>query len=100
MRAEALKQRLMGTGLLVRWPEGAPVPDLAAVTTDSRHAGPGALFAAYRGSDSDAHAFLGAAVRGGATAALVGLVAFAWMIVIALLLRYYFELEMLKTAPK
>jgi len=32
-----------------------------------------------------------------ATAALVGLVAFAWMIVIALLLRYYFELEMLKT---
>jgi len=32
-----------------------------------------------------------------ATAALVGLVAFAWIVVIALLLRYYFELEMLKT---
>jgi len=71
MRAEALRLRLAGAGLLVRWPEGAALPDLAAVTTDSRLAGPGALFAAYRGSVSDGHAFLGAAVRGGAAAALV-----------------------------
>ena len=71
MRAETLRQRLLGAGLLVRWPEGAVPPELASVTTDSRRASPGALFAAYRGTVSDGHDVLAAAVRGGAAAALV-----------------------------
>jgi len=71
MRSEALRQRLAGEGLLVRWPDGAPVPDLAAVATDSRKVGPGALFAAYQGSVSDGHAFVAAAERSGAAAAMV-----------------------------
>jgi UDP-N-acetylmuramoyl-L-alanyl-D-glutamate--2,6-diaminopimelate ligase len=71
MRSEALRQRLAGEGLLVRWPDGVPVPDMATVSTDSRKAGPGALFAAYQGSVSDGHVFLAAAERSGAVAAMV-----------------------------
>jgi len=71
MRPEALRQRLTESGLLVRWPSGAPVPECTAVETDSRKAGPGALFAAYRGSVSDGHAYLAAAVQAGAAAAMV-----------------------------
>jgi len=71
VRAEALRQRLLGSGLLVRWPDGGEWPELASVTTDSRRAAPGALFAAYRGTVSDGHDFLAAAARGGAVAAMV-----------------------------
>jgi UDP-N-acetylmuramoyl-L-alanyl-D-glutamate--2,6-diaminopimelate ligase len=71
MRADALRQRLLGSGLLVRWPEGTVVPDCDPVATDSRLVVPGALFAAYRGTASDAHDFLRAAADAGAAAALV-----------------------------
>lgn len=71
MRAEVLRQRLAGEGLLVRWPDGAALPDLGSVATDNRKVGVGALFAAYRGSVSDGHAYLEAAVRAGAATAMV-----------------------------
>ncbi len=71
MRADKLRQRLAGAGLLVEWPEMASAPVLESVTTDSRRVTPGALFAAYRGSVSDGHDYLPAAVRAGAVAALV-----------------------------
>jgi len=71
MRAERLRQRLAGAGLLVEWPDMTSAPVLESVATDNRKVTPGALFAAYRGSVSDGHAFLAAAVRAGAVAAMV-----------------------------
>jgi UDP-N-acetylmuramoyl-L-alanyl-D-glutamate--2,6-diaminopimelate ligase len=71
MRSERLRQRLAGAGLLVEWPEMASAPVLESVTTDSRMVTPGTLFAAYQGSVSDGHAYLAAAVRAGAVAAMV-----------------------------
>ena len=71
MRADRLRQRLAGAGLLVEWPAMTSAPVLESVTTDSRRVAPGALFAAYRGSVSDGHAFLAAAVKAGAIAAMV-----------------------------
>jgi UDP-N-acetylmuramoyl-L-alanyl-D-glutamate--2,6-diaminopimelate ligase len=71
MRAEDLRDRLAGAGLLVRWPDWAGFPEMSAITTDSRHVTRGTLFAAYRGAVSDGHEYLAAAVQGGAVAALV-----------------------------
>lgn len=70
MRADVLRSRLEQEGLLVRWPAGAP-ETVATVSTDSRRVEPGALFAAYRGSTSDGHAYVAAAARAGASLALV-----------------------------
>jgi UDP-N-acetylmuramoyl-L-alanyl-D-glutamate--2,6-diaminopimelate ligase len=74
VKAAALRERLDRAKLLVRWPprpSGAPSPEWRAVTTDSRRVTPGALFCAYAGSVSDGHAFVVAAAKAGATAALV-----------------------------
>ena len=71
MRAEALRQRLESAGLLVRWPGAEVRSELTSVTTDSRRVSEGALFAAYKGSTSDGHSFLGAAAGAGAAAATV-----------------------------
>lgn len=49
-------------------PSAAPV---TAVVTDSRKAGPGALFVAIKGERADGHAYLAAVARAGAAAALV-----------------------------
>jgi len=70
VQAEALRARLEREGLLVRWPAGAPAV-IPSVTTDSRHVEPGALFLAWRGTASDAHAYVAAAARAGAAFALV-----------------------------
>ncbi len=70
MRSDALQARLAREGLLVSWPAEVPAA-LTAVTTDSRRVEPGGLFAAYRGSASDGHAFLAAAAQAGAGLALV-----------------------------
>ncbi|HET7824630.1 MAG TPA: UDP-N-acetylmuramoyl-tripeptide--D-alanyl-D-alanine ligase, partial [Anaeromyxobacter sp.] len=40
-----------------RW-LGAPPPELAGVSTDTRTLGPGSLFVALRGEKFDAHGFL------------------------------------------
>ena len=70
MQADALRSRLEQAGLLVRWPADAPAV-IPSVTTDSRRVERGALFLAYRGSTSDAHAYVAAAARAGAAFALV-----------------------------
>ena len=70
MQADALRSRLEREGLLVRWPADAPAV-IPAVTTDSRRVERDALFLAYRGSASDAHAYVAAAARAGAAFALV-----------------------------
>ena len=44
---------------------------VTSVVTDSRRAGPGALFVALRGTMADGHEFVGEALAGGAVAALV-----------------------------
>ncbi|QHO91234.1 UDP-N-acetylmuramoyl-tripeptide--D-alanyl-D-alanine ligase [Actinomyces sp. 432] len=54
--------------------DAAPAVDAAAagaVVTDSRRAGPGALFVALAGERTDGHAHVGAAATAGAAAALV-----------------------------
>jgi len=74
VNAAALRERLERAKLLVGWPPrptGAAPAEWTAVTTDSRRVTPGALFCAYVGSVSDGHAFVAAAARAGATAALV-----------------------------
>jgi UDP-N-acetylmuramoyl-tripeptide--D-alanyl-D-alanine ligase len=50
---------------------GDPAAVVDAVVTDSRAAGPGALFVALRGEHADGHAFTADACAGGATAVLV-----------------------------
>jgi UDP-N-acetylmuramoyl-L-alanyl-D-glutamate--2,6-diaminopimelate ligase len=70
VQADALRSRLEREGLLVRWPDGAPSV-IPAVTTDSRHVEPQALFLAYVGTVSDGHAYVAAAARAGAAFALV-----------------------------
>jgi UDP-N-acetylmuramoyl-L-alanyl-D-glutamate--2,6-diaminopimelate ligase len=70
VRTEALRARLERDGLLLRWPADAPAA-VTGVSTDSRHIGEGALFAAWRGTTSDAHAYVAAAARSGAALALV-----------------------------
>ena len=44
--------------------------DITGLANDSRKAGPGCLFAAVRGCGNDGHAYIGAAVAGGASAIL------------------------------
>ena len=76
----------MGAGVIARtidelvsWAGGRPIaggaaPSAAPVTavvTDSRKAGPGALFVAIKGERADGHAYLAAVARAGAAAALV-----------------------------
>jgi UDP-N-acetylmuramoyl-L-alanyl-D-glutamate--2,6-diaminopimelate ligase len=64
--AEALAER----GLLLA--ERGQLPDaFEGITDDSRMVGPGTLFIAVRGSSGDGHAYLEAAARAGATAAVV-----------------------------
>ncbi|MFP5309318.1 MAG: UDP-N-acetylmuramoyl-tripeptide--D-alanyl-D-alanine ligase [Actinomycetes bacterium] len=50
---------------------GDPTTVVDAVETDSRRAGPGALFVALRGEHADGHAFAADAAAGGASAVLV-----------------------------
>ncbi len=45
-------------------------PDIANIRFDSRLVGPGDLFVAVRGTQSDGHDFIGAAIRAGAVAVL------------------------------
>ena len=70
MQAEALRRKLEAADLLVSWPDDAPAV-IPAVTTDSRHVQPGALFLAYAGTAVDGHGYLAAAARAGAAFALV-----------------------------
>jgi UDP-N-acetylmuramoyl-L-alanyl-D-glutamate--2,6-diaminopimelate ligase len=63
--ADALRERLVAAGELVRWPEGG-VPGFSSVTTDSRATRPGGAFVAYAGSTADAHDFAPQAVGLGA----------------------------------
>ena len=70
MRSEALRERLERAGLLVRWPDGLPA-ELDGVATDSRKVSPRSLFVAYTGTAADGHAFVAAAARAGAAAAMV-----------------------------
>lgn len=48
-----------------------PSEEISFVTTDSRKAGPGCLFAAIRGENSDGHDYLAAAAEKGALCAIV-----------------------------
>lgn len=64
MLLSALAERIHGRVL------GADV-DIGDVTHDSRTAGPGDLFVAIRGFETDGHAFVGQAVAAGATAVAV-----------------------------
>ena len=66
----AIADALAARGLLVGV-RGTLPDDVASITDDSRHAGPGALFVAVRGSQRDGHDFLAAAEQGGAAAAVV-----------------------------
>lgn len=52
---------------------GAPdtLPEITGLTADSRSAGPGTLYVAVRGSQTDGHRFIADAVARGAAAALV-----------------------------
>ncbi len=61
----AVTHRVGGTLL------GNPSTAVTDVVHDSRRAGPGALFAALRGSQADGHRFVEAAARRGAAASLV-----------------------------
>ncbi len=70
MRADVLKERLESAGLLASWPPGLS-EQFAAVTTDSRSVQAGGLFVAYEGTTADGHAFVPAAVAGGASAVVV-----------------------------
>jgi UDP-N-acetylmuramoyl-L-alanyl-D-glutamate--2,6-diaminopimelate ligase len=60
---------LRRAGLLRSAP--SPLPDVSGLTTDSRSAGPGALFIAVRGSQVDGHRFVSDAVSRGAAAVVV-----------------------------
>lgn len=67
---ESVETRLRERGLDPRW-EGSPPAGFAGLALDSRSAGPGDLFCAVVGGRADAHAFVGAAARAGAAAAVV-----------------------------
>ncbi|MFI5214552.1 MAG: UDP-N-acetylmuramoyl-L-alanyl-D-glutamate--2,6-diaminopimelate ligase [Gemmatimonadales bacterium] len=70
MRAEALRERLLKAGELLRWPDDLK-GELGRVVTDSRQVGSGDLFVAYRGSSVDGHGFLPQVAQAGAAAAVV-----------------------------
>ena len=58
-------------GELLDAPEDGSAPVVASVVTDSRKAGPGALFVAIAGERTDGHAHLGGVLAAGGAAALV-----------------------------
>lgn len=65
-------ERLDGVGSLASRPGGdVDGIDITSVVADSRQVVEGSLFCAIRGNSGDGHAFLEAAARGGAAAALV-----------------------------
>ena len=64
-----LVSALRRAGLLRSAP--TPLPRLAGLSTDSRSAGPGTLFIAVRGTQSDGHRFIADAVARGAAAVVV-----------------------------
>ena len=64
-----LVSALRRAGLLRSAP--APLPRFAGLSTDSRSAGPGTLFIAVRGTQSDGHRFIADAVARGAAAVVV-----------------------------
>jgi UDP-N-acetylmuramoyl-L-alanyl-D-glutamate--2,6-diaminopimelate ligase len=70
VRAEALKERLLKAGELVRWPDDLR-GELGKIVTDSRQVGAGDLFVAWRGTSVDAHGFLPQVAQAGAAAAVV-----------------------------
>lgn len=51
--------------------QGVPAVEVTSLTTDSRKAGPGAIFVALKGERHDGHGFLGDVAAAGATAILV-----------------------------
>jgi UDP-N-acetylmuramoyl-L-alanyl-D-glutamate--2,6-diaminopimelate ligase len=67
---DAIAEAIQAQGLLVDR-RGQLPRDVSVVTDDSRRVQPGALFVAVRGADRDGHAFLGAAEKNGAAAAIV-----------------------------
>ncbi len=62
-------EALRGAGLLVEAPSS--LPEITAVTADTRRLTPGSLYCAVRGAAADGHAFVAAAASRGAAAALV-----------------------------
>lgn len=68
---QQLLAELKRTGLLVSAGNGAPVPTLSSVTSDSRTVAPGAVYVAVRGSQADGHRFIPDAVQRGAAALVV-----------------------------
>lgn len=62
-------ERVRATGLLVEAPPAETVVE--GVADDSRRVGPGDLFCAWAGTHTDGHAYVEAAARSGAVAALV-----------------------------
>jgi UDP-N-acetylmuramoyl-L-alanyl-D-glutamate--2,6-diaminopimelate ligase len=62
---DALRQ----ANLLVEAPSS--LPEISGLTADTRHLTPGTLFCAVRGVVQDGHAFVAAAAKRGAAAALV-----------------------------
>ena len=67
---DAIAEAMQAQGLLVDR-RGALPKTVSLVTDDSRRVQQGALFVAVRGADRDGHAFLGAAEKAGAAAAIV-----------------------------
>src|SRR5207244_312543 len=68
-RLTAIVDALRRAGLLVEAPSS--LPEITAVTADTRDLIPGALYCAVRGALADGHAFVAAAAGRGAAAALV-----------------------------
>jgi UDP-N-acetylmuramoyl-L-alanyl-D-glutamate--2,6-diaminopimelate ligase len=67
---DAIAEAMQAQGLLVDR-RGRLPKTVTLVTDDSRRVQPGALFVAVRGADRDGHAYLGAAEKAGAAAAIV-----------------------------
>ena len=65
---DALLDALLRADLLI---STDPLPAIADLTTDSRTAGPGALYVAVRGTEADGHRFVPDAVDRGAAAVVV-----------------------------
>jgi UDP-N-acetylmuramoyl-L-alanyl-D-glutamate--2,6-diaminopimelate ligase len=69
----SLRELVVGlreAGLLAAEP-GGDLPGITGLTADTRRLGPGMLYCAVRGAVEDGHAYLPAALRAGAAAALV-----------------------------
>ncbi len=59
------------SGITVLTQQGSDQVEIASLTCDSRHVGPGTLFFALRGSKVDGHAFIPQAVAAGAAAVVL-----------------------------